>query len=38
MPIKNYEYSGQYQVKKSNRNKNKFCIIDYCNSYGAVNL
>ena len=38
MPIKNHEYSGLYQVKKSNRNKNKFFIIGYYNSYDPLNL
>ena len=38
MLIKNNEYLGQYQVTKSNRKKNRFCIIEYYNSYDAVNL
>ena len=38
MVIKNHEYSGQYQVTKSNRKKNRFCIIGYYSSYDAVNL
>ena len=37
-PIKNHEYSGQFQVTKCNRKKNKFCIIGYYNSFYAVNL
>ena len=37
-PIKNHEYSGQFQVTKSNWKKNKFCIIGYYYSCDAVNL
>ena len=38
MLIKNHEYSGQYQVTKSDRRENKFCIIGHCNSYDVVNM